>query len=223
MSVNEIFSQLLSLEVRKDISFIKSFKEKRNPSDAGSGGSRVAFPLHAQCLRKCCICQSSNLNLNFTDKHAFSRKSSDPVHSGRRVGASLLHFPTNSEWRTGTEEEFSATPLCTETWPCLDHIHSVGAYGKFCASVSAQRLHPCENILTELRCTLSCQILSFIQKITSFEADTFWKFPHSVNPCTCIFSFNGIGFPVFNSFLALCKEGLQQLQLLNGRFANLPV
>lgn len=134
MSVNEIFSQLLSLEVRKDISFIKGLKEKRNPTDTGSGRSRVAFTLHAQTLRECCICQSSNLNLNFTDKHAFSRKSSAPVHSGRRVGAYFLHFPTNYEWRMRTDEEFSAVPLCTEIWPCLDRIHSVGVYGKFYSS-----------------------------------------------------------------------------------------
>lgn len=56
MSVNEIFNHLLSLEVRKDVSFIKSFKEKQNPTDAGSGESRVAFTLYAQSLRECCVC-----------------------------------------------------------------------------------------------------------------------------------------------------------------------
>lgn len=143
MSVNEIFSHLLSLEVRKDISFIKSLKENQNPADSGSGESRVAFTLHAQSLRECCTCQSSNLNFNFTDKHAFSRKSSAPVHSGRRVEGYFLHFSTNEEQRLGTEEGFSAMPLCTESWLCQDHTHSVGEYGKFYVSVSAQTAYLC--------------------------------------------------------------------------------
>lgn len=72
-------------------------------------------------------------------------------------------------------------------------------------------VHRCKDVWTELRCTLPCQILAFMQRITSFEWDT-WYFLHSVNPCKSIFfSFNGISFPVFNSFLALCKEGLWQL------------
>lgn len=56
--------------------------------------------------------------------------------------------------------------LCWSVWQILC----------FCLSTETTSMsRDCKNILTELRCTLPYQTLSFIQRIT-FEWDTFWNF-----------------------------------------------
>lgn len=48
MSVNKIFSHLLSLEVRKDISFIKSLKKNKTSLTQG----QETAGLHSLCIHK---------------------------------------------------------------------------------------------------------------------------------------------------------------------------
>lgn len=119
-------------------------------------------------------------------------------------GGYFLHFPTNQELgqRKGLLQCPCALRACSVWIPytlleCMANSVLLSQHREY---IYVQR---CKDVLTELRCTLPCQVLSFIQRITSFERDTSWNFPHSVNPCTSIFPFNDISFPVFNSFLPL--------------------